>query len=64
MNQGEILNYLNIHTALNITKYDVKDIFIKNNLDYKSHRINGTVKIGVELYLKPEFNQESNEVPF
>jgi hypothetical protein len=64
MNQGEILNYLNIHTALNITKYDVKDIFIKNNLDYKSHRINGTVKIGVELYLKPEFNQESSEVPF
>ena len=64
MNQGEILNYLNIFTSINVSKYDVKDIFIKNNLSYKTYRINGSVKVGVELFLKPEHSPISSEVPF
>lgn len=64
MNQGEILNYLNIFTSINVSKYDVKDIFTKNNLDYKNYKIKGIIKKGVELFLKPEFTPISNEVPF
>jgi len=64
MNQGEILNYLNIFTSINVSKYDVKDIFIKNNLDYKNYKIKGIIKKGVELFLKPEHAPISNEVPF
>lgn len=52
MNQGEVLNHLNIYTSLNITKYDVKDIFTKNKLEYKLHR--PELKKGVELFKKPE----------
>lgn len=64
MNQGEILNHLNIYTSINVTKYDVKDIFTKNNLNYKTYRINGMIKSGVELFLKPEYIQNIQEVPF
>ena len=64
MNQGEILNYLNIFTSINVSKYDVKDIFIKNNLEYKNYKIKGILKKGVELFLKPEHATISNEVPF
>ena len=64
MNQGDILNYLNIHTALNITKFDVRDIFVKNKLEYKPYKIKGVLKKGVELFLMPEFTPNNNEVPF
>jgi hypothetical protein len=64
MNQGEILNYLNIHTALNITKFDVRDIFVKNKLEYKPYKIKGILKKGIEIFLMPEFVPNNNEVPF
>lgn len=65
MNQGDILNSLNLNTAINVSKYDVKDIFVKNKLEYKSFRIKGTVKMGIELFVKPEFDDKINdEVPF
>jgi hypothetical protein len=65
MNQGDILNSLNLNTAINVSKYDVKDIFVKNKLEYKAYRIKGTVKMGIELFVKPEFNDKINdEVPF
>ena len=50
LNQGEILNYMSIHTAIKPTKYDIKDIFVKNNLVYKVNRVNGILKKGVILY--------------
>jgi hypothetical protein len=65
MNQGDILNSLNLNTAINVSKYDVKDLFVKNKLEYKSYRIKGMVKMGIELFVKPEFDDKINdEVPF
>jgi hypothetical protein len=65
MNQGDILNSLNLNTAINVSKYDVKDIFVKNKLEYKAYRIKGTVKMGIELFVQPEFDDKINdEVPF
>jgi hypothetical protein len=52
MNQGDVLNYLNIYTSISVSKYDVKDLFIKNKLEYKLHR--PELKKGVELFKKSE----------
>ena len=64
LNQGEILNYMNIHSSINISKYDIKDIFIKNKLNYKSYKVNGLVKCGVCLYKIPSYEQEKQECPY
>ena len=65
MNQGEILNYLNANCATNVSKYDVKDIFVKNKFNYKSYRFNGKVKLGILLF-KFEQNQSliEDDVPY
>jgi hypothetical protein len=63
MNQGDILNYMNIYTSVKPSKYDIKDIFVKNNIEYKAYRINGVLKKGIELYTKSIMNN-NNEVPF
>ena len=62
MNQGEILEYLNRVSVTKPTKYDIKEIFIKNNLVYTTNRWMGGLKKGVKLYLKTETN-DSN-MPF
>ena len=65
LNQGEILNSLNLNTSINITKFDIRDIFVKNKMIYSSNRINGLVKKGLELWVKSDFDQViSDEVPF
>jgi hypothetical protein len=64
LNQGEVLNYLNIHTGIKSTKFDIKDIFVKNKLEYKSYKIKGYVKFGILLWKKPVFTNNQNEVPF
>ncbi len=61
MNQGEILNYLNIHSSINVSKYDIKDIFTKNKLVYKPYKIKGVLKKGILLFKQNDFK---NEVPF
>jgi len=61
MNQGEILNYMNIHKA-QITKYDIKRIILKHKLEVKAYRHLGTLKNGYELFKEFEFSQ--NEAPF
>lgn len=65
MNQGEILNYLNANCATNVSKYDVKDIFVKNKFNYSLYRFNGKVKKGILLY-KFEQNQSliEDDVPY
>lgn len=65
MNQGEILNYLNENCATNVSKYDVKDIFVKNKFNYSIYRFNGKVKKGILLY-KFEQNQSliEDDVPY
>jgi predicted P-loop ATPase len=61
-NQGQILHYLNVINSINITKYDIKDIFTKNNIQYKSHKIKGKVIFGVKLYSEPDFNDNVGEL--
>lgn len=63
-NQGEILNYMNIHASINVSKYDIKDIFIKNKLNYTSHRTSEGLKKGVLLFKIQSYEQNKNEVPF
>lgn len=61
-NQGEILNYMNIYTAIKPTKYDIRDIFIKNKIEYKNFKFNGFVKKGYKLFIKKL--EEKEDVPF
>lgn len=63
-NQGEILDYLNKFTSTKVSKFDIKDIFSKNNIEYSSHRFNGFVKKGVRLFTKKEIDQQETDVPF
>lgn len=58
MNQGEILNYLSLNSAVNISKFDIKDIFIKNKMVYSNHRLGLSQKKGIELYKKFAFKDE------
>jgi hypothetical protein len=64
MNQGDILNYMNKYTHVNPTKFDIKDIFVKNNLEYKNYRVNGFIKKGVELFIKDQNQQTPDDIPF
>lgn len=60
LNQGEILEFLNANSIMRPTKYELKEVFTKNKMEYKSFRINGIVKNGVKLYMKqsdPNENQ-------
>lgn len=53
-NQGEILEYLNLYSVLKPTKYDLKEILVKNKITYQSHRqFDGIVKKGIKLYMRP-----------
>lgn len=61
LNKGEILNSLTAKLLVKPTKYDIKDIFTKNKMEYKSHRINGEVKRGYELYEKYYNNTENSQ---
>lgn len=51
-NQGEILEYLNHHSIMKPTKFDVKEILVKNKLNYQTHRVGYGVKSGIKLYKK------------
>jgi hypothetical protein len=64
MNQGDILNYLNIHSGINVSKYDIKDIFTKNKMIYKVYKVKNVLKKGILLYKEATFVQNNNEVPF
>lgn len=59
MNQGEVLQYLNIHSGLKPTKFDIAEVFKKNNMDYK----NWNGKKGVRLYLAGT-NNNPDTFPF
>lgn len=53
-NQGDILEYLNGNSLLKPTKFDLKEVLVKNKLTYQAHRIgSGNVKKGLKLYKKP-----------
>lgn len=61
LNQGQILQHLNLMNSINITKYDIKDIFTKNKIIYKSYRLNGKVIFGVRLFSEPLFLPNNEE---
>jgi hypothetical protein len=50
LNQGDILNFLNLNTSINITKFDVRDIFVKNKIEYKPYKLSGILKKGDEFF--------------
>lgn len=64
LNKGEVLNNLNARLSVKPSKYDIKDIFIKNKIDYKLYRINGEFKKGFELYEKYISNDNTTEQHF
>lgn len=54
-NQGELLEYLNFKSILKPTKYDLKEVLVKNKLVYKTWRdTNGIAKSGIKLWSIPE----------
>lgn len=59
MNQGEILEYLNNKSIMKPTKYDLKEVLVKNKMIYQAHRSDGSVKKGLKLYMK-----SGDEAPF
>lgn len=69
-NQGEILNYMLQKTNLKVTKYDIKDIIIKNNLKYKNCKTgNGAQKKGIKLFentlfMNSDGNNFNDKAPF
>lgn len=63
LNQGEILEYLNIHSPLKPSKFDLQDVYKKNNMVYRSYRIGGAseFKKGFRLYKKPLHANEAKK---
>jgi hypothetical protein len=57
LNQGQILQHMNVAHSVNITKYDIKDIFTKNKIHYKTYKRNGKVIFAVRLFCEPTFSQ-------
>jgi len=51
-NQGEILEFLNIQSIMKPTKYDLKEILIKNKMEYKNFRVGDLTKKGLKLYTR------------
>jgi len=64
LNKGEVLNIMTGKLLVKPSKYDIKDIFIKNKIEYKLYRVNGEMKKGFELYEKYESNNNSTEQHF
>lgn len=53
-NQGDILEYLNGNSLLKPTKFDLKEVLVKNELTYTNHYIGSSLqKKGFKLYKKP-----------
>lgn len=62
MNQGEILEYLNKVSLLRPTSYQLKEVIVKNKMNYTAYRIGEKIKKGFELYMTM---QDFNEItPF
>lgn len=69
MNQGDLLDFLISNSRMNPTKYDLKDVIVKNKLRYGSHRVpgDGEVKKGYRLFMRPSheaYNDQASDFPF
>lgn len=50
-NQGEILEYISNNSSIKPNKYEIKEVIIKNKLQYKQHRLGyDDFKKGIKLY--------------
>ena len=63
MNQGELWEYLNIHSIIKPTKYDLKEVMVKNRIAYQTYRIGDVIKKGVKLYMKFKETEPTEEKP-
>lgn len=61
LNQGEICNEMNIHFSTQISKYDIKRITVKNKMELRPFRINGSLKKGYELFKVFDYKKEENQ---
>lgn len=60
MNQGDIMDFLHRFSIVKPTKYDIKDIIAKKELEYKLHHIAGNEKKkGFELYINRANSDET-----
>jgi len=62
LNQGEILEYLNLNSILKPNKYDIKEVLTKNKLSYKVYRTGNETKKGIKLFGK--WQNEDVKAPF
>ena len=62
VNQGEILEYLNLHSIMKPNKYELKEVLVKNKLVYTNHRIGMLQKKGIKLYTK--YSSDEIKPPF
>lgn len=58
LNQGELLQWFHLHTPLKPSKYEIKEIFTKNKMQYNVFRVDGGIKKGYKLYIN------SSDAPF
>lgn len=65
-NQGEILEYLNNRSIMRPTKYDLKEVLVKNKLVYKNYIDNETKKQkkGILLWTRLEESSPNEYKPF
>jgi hypothetical protein len=64
LNKGEILGIFS-NTNIKFTKYDLRKIYIRNNMEYKGQRYNDELKKGFILFAKSEFLEEKKvTLPF
>lgn len=72
-NQGDLLNFMLSKTKMNVTKYDIKEVIIKNKLVYSNYRnIDKSQKKGYKLYGKSSIfyndnkinDDKNNEIPY
>jgi len=61
LNQGDVLTFFNTNTMLRPNKYEIKDIFIKNKMQYKPHRVKNSLKKGYKLYRQ---HNQDDVLPF
>lgn len=52
-NQGELLEMFNKEHKTQFTKYELKEVLIKNKAELKLYRVNEILKKGYLLYMKP-----------
>ena len=63
LNQGEIMHHMALKFKIQLSKYDIKRLVTKHQMEIKLYRYMGKVKKGYKLYKEFEF-MNNNEPPF